>query len=47
MKLRTKNVWRLLKQRVAKRFPRSLADLRQCVEEEWAALELSDFNEIY
>ena len=37
------NVWRLLKQRVAKRFPRSLAELRQCIEEEWAALELSDF----
>ena len=37
------NVWRLLKQRVTKRFPRTLAELRQCIEEEWAALELSDF----
>jgi len=37
------NVWRLLKQRVAKRFPRSLVELRQCIEEEWAALELSIF----
>ena len=37
------NVWHVLKRRVAKRFPRTLAELRQCVEEEWAALELSDF----
>ena len=36
------NVWRLLKQRVAKRFPRTLAELRQCIEKEWAALHLSD-----
>ena len=33
------NVWRLLKQRVAKRFPRTFAELRQYVEEEWAALD--------
>jgi transposase len=37
------NVWRMLKQRVAKRSPRSLAELRQCVEKEWAALEVRDF----
>ena len=36
------NVWRLLKQRVAKIFPRTLAELSQYIEEEWAALELSD-----
>lgn len=36
------NVWRLLKQRVAKRFPRTLAEVRQCIEKEWAALDLSD-----
>ena len=28
---------------MAKRFPCSLIELRQCIEEEWAALELSDF----
>lgn len=37
------NVWRLLKQRVAKRCPRTLAELRHCVEEEWVALEVADF----
>ncbi|OCK87777.1 uncharacterized protein K441DRAFT_592595 [Cenococcum geophilum 1.58] len=37
------NVWRLLKRRVAKRCPHTLKELKQCVEEEWAALELSDF----
>ena len=28
---------------MAKRFPHTLAELRQCVEKEWAALEISDF----
>jgi hypothetical protein len=37
------NVWRLLKQRVAKRDPRTRVELRQCVEKEWLALEISDF----
>lgn len=37
------NVWRLLKQRVARKHPHTLAELRQCVETEWAALEVSDF----
>jgi hypothetical protein len=37
------NVWRMLKQRVAKISPRSLAELRECVKKEWAALKLSDF----
>jgi hypothetical protein len=37
------NVWRMLKHRVAKKSPRSLAELRQCVEKEWAVLELPDF----
>jgi transposase len=36
------NVWRLLKQRVSKRSPRTLAELRQIVEKEWMALDLSD-----
>ena len=36
------NVWRLLKQRVGKRFPRTVAELRQFVEEEWAAIGVSD-----
>lgn len=36
------NVWRLLKHRVARRSPRTLAELRQCVEKEWMALELAD-----
>jgi len=39
------NVWRLLKQRVDKSFPRTVAELRQYVEEEWAALDLSDSTE--
>lgn len=37
------NVWRLLKQRVAKRYSRTRVELRQCVEKEWLALEIPDF----
>jgi hypothetical protein len=37
------NVWRLLKQRMIKRFPRTLIELRQCIKKEWAALKLSNF----
>jgi len=36
------NVWRLMKQRVTKRAPRNLAELRQCIEKEWAILDSSD-----
>jgi hypothetical protein len=36
------NIWHLLKQSVTKRLLRTLAELRQCIEEEWAALQLSD-----
>jgi DDE superfamily endonuclease len=37
------NVWCLLKQRVAKRYPYTCVELRQCVEKEWLALEIPDF----
>lgn len=36
------NVWRVLKQRVSKRSPRTLAELRRYIEREWAALRLED-----
>lgn len=36
------NVWRLLKQRVAKRLLRSLAELRQCIEKEWIIADAYD-----
>jgi len=36
------HVWRILKQRVQKRFPRSKADLRQYLQEEWAKLSIQD-----
>lgn len=36
------NVWRLLKQRVAKRSPRSLVELRQCIEKEWMIANAHD-----
>ena len=38
------NVWRLLKYRISRRFPRTAADIRQYAEEEWAKLELPDFS---
>jgi transposase len=37
------NVWRLLKYRIGKRFPRSDAEVRQFLQEEWAKLEVKDF----
>lgn len=38
------NVWRLLKYRVGKRFPKTEAEVRQYIEEEWAKLSLEDFQ---
>jgi transposase len=38
------NIWRLLKYRVAKRFPHTDSEVRRCVEEEWARLQLIDFE---
>jgi transposase len=37
------NMWRLLKHRVAKRFLHTNPEVRRCVEEEWARLQLVDF----
>jgi hypothetical protein len=37
------NMWRLLKHRVTKRFPHTNPEIRRCVEEEWARLQLVDF----
>lgn len=36
------NVWRVLKQRVSKRSPRTLAEMRRYIEREWTALRLED-----
>ena len=38
------NVWRLLKYRVGKRFPKTEVEVRQYIEEEWEKLELKDFK---
>jgi transposase len=37
------NVWRVLKHRIGKRFPKTLDELRQYLIEEWDKLELKDF----
>jgi Transposase and inactivated derivatives len=37
------NVWRLLKYRIGKRFPKTDAEVRQYLVEEWDKLELQDF----
>ena len=37
------NVWRLLKNRIGKRFPRTDQEVRQFLEEEWATLTVDDF----
>jgi transposase len=37
------NVWRVLKYRIGKRFPKTLDELRQYLIEEWDKLELKDF----
>ena len=37
------NVWRILKYRIGKRFPKTLDELRQYLIEEWDKLELKDF----
>jgi transposase len=38
------NVWRLLKVRVQKRFPKTKEELIACIQEEWARIELSDIQ---
>ena len=38
------NVWRILKYRIGKRFPKTAEEVRQYAQEEWAKLELSDFS---
>ena len=38
------NVWRLLKYRIGKRFPKSEDKVRQFLLEEWEKLELDDFK---
>jgi transposase len=38
------NVWRLLKYRVGRRFPKTAAQVRQFIEEEWANLQVSDYE---
>ena len=37
------NVWRLLKYRIGKRFPKTDAEVRQYLLEEWEKLDLQDF----
>jgi len=39
-----KNVWRLLKYRVGKRFPKTDEEVRQYIEEEWERLQVDDFK---
>ena len=39
-----KNVWRLLKYRVGKRFPKTDEEVRQYIEEEWGRLQVDDFK---
>ena len=38
------NVWRILKHRVGRRFPTTLQQARQYIEEEWEKLEVADFS---
>jgi transposase len=38
------NVWRLLKYRVGRRFPKNEVDCRQYIEEEWDILTVDDFK---
>ena len=38
------NVWRLLKYRIGKRFPKKDAEVRQYLLEEWDKLKLNDFK---
>jgi hypothetical protein len=40
------NVWRILKQRINQRprFPSTLSEMKQAVQEEWDKLQPSDFN---
>ena len=39
-----KNVWRLLKYRIEKRFPKTDAEVQQYLLEEWEKLDLEDFR---
>jgi transposase len=39
-----KNVWRLLKYRVSKRFPHTEAELRQFMMEEWEKIGVDDYK---
>ncbi|OCL00136.1 uncharacterized protein K441DRAFT_718623 [Cenococcum geophilum 1.58] len=38
------NVWRLLKYRVGKRFPKTDKEVRRYIKEEWERLQLDDFK---
>ncbi|KAF2195764.1 hypothetical protein K469DRAFT_699386, partial [Zopfia rhizophila CBS 207.26] len=38
------NVWRLLKARIGRRFPKTDAEVRQYLLEEWDKLDLDDFR---
>jgi transposase len=38
------NVWRLLKYRVGRRFPKTDTEVRQYIEEEWAKLTIEDYE---
>jgi transposase len=38
------NVWRLLKYRVGKRFPKTDKEVRQYIKEEWERLQVDDFK---
>jgi transposase len=38
------NVWRLLKYRVGKPFPKTEAEVRQYVQEEWEKITVQDFQ---
>jgi transposase len=38
------NVWRLLRYRVGRRFPKTDAQVRQFIEEEWVNLQVSDYE---
>jgi len=38
------NIWRLLKYRVGRWFPKTDTEVRQYIEEEWANLAITDFE---
>jgi transposase len=39
-----KNVWRLLKYRVEKRFPHTKEDIKQYLQEEWEKIQVTDYQ---